>query len=221
MEKILRGNSATPLMIAATPQSPEVVGMLGHVEYTLMDDAGIVKAYMQTDNVVTQDGANCSAEAIFGGSSGTCIAEADFNFIGIGNQTLTGGTTHLGIANQTLGDATDDGTGTCAAAAVGGDMARRSVTSGITPATGGLSGAVVILNTDTPFSFDESNKTTVIDSGVFNANYGTPNDQGTCGGSNVAGTNWNMFSRQLLDGETGIAVSAGDSLTVKWTITVG
>ena len=218
----LSGNSATPLMIAATPQSPEVVGMLGHIEYTLMDDAGIVKAYRQTDNIVTQDGANCSADAIFGTTSGTCTAEADFAYIGIGNQTLTGGTSHLGITNRTLADATDNDTGTCALTGAGGDMARRLVTPTVTAAAGGTSGAVVILNTDVPFTFDVSNATDVIDSGVFNDIYqGGPYTDNICGGTNTAGTHWNMFARQLLNAETGITVSEGDSLSVKWTITVG
>ncbi len=226
----LSGNSATPLMIAATSQSPELVGMLGHVEYKLLGDDGNVKAYLQTDNIVTQDGSNCSADAIFGTASTQCTLTSNFNYIGIGNGTITGAGTHLGIANRTLADATEgDDIGNCSddglggATVGGGEMARRLVTPTITEATGGTAGAVVELNTSEPFTFNTSNATDVIDSGVFNADYDGTVTDGKCDGTvqQDATTDWNMFSRQLLNGVTGIAVSQGDSLSVKWTITVG
>ncbi len=217
----LSGNSSTPLLIAATPQSPELVDMLGHVEYTLLDDAGNIKAYMQTDNIVIQDGSNCSADAIFGTDSGTCSVLSSFNYIGIGN-AAPGDAPYVYITDRTLGDEdADDDTGGCASTGVGGDMARRLVTPSITAASGATSGAVVELITDNPFTFDASNATTVFDSGVFNANYATTNDQNTCSAVGVPGTDWSMFARQVLDTNVGITVSDGDSLSVKWTITIG
>jgi hypothetical protein len=214
----LSGNSATLLMASAVPQAQEPIGMLGHVEYKVLDSSGNIVQYMQNDNIVVNDGEDCSADAIFG--AGTCagaIGTNYFDHISIGN----GSSANVGATNSTLADATDDTTGTCASTGVGGDMARKQVTPTHTPASG-ATGAIVTLDTSSaPFTFDASNATTVIDSGVFNADYGTPNDQGTCGGVNTAGTTWDMFSRQLLNAATGITVNDGDSLSVKWTITVG
>ena len=101
-------------------------------------------------------------------------------------------------------------------------LSRCNVTASFTPATGGTAETVVELNTDSPFTFDASNVTSVIDSGLFNDNYAgqVAADNGQCDPDTAqdAGTDWNMFSRQLLNG---IDVTAGDSLSVKWTITVG
>jgi len=212
----LSGNSAT-LMVSAVPQSQEQVGMFGHVEYMVLDSSGNIVSYMQNDNVVVNDGEDCVAEDIFGADT-TCIGTGNFDYIGIGNGS-SGTTSPL---NATLADATDDDAGTCATTGVGGDMARLQVTPTLISAAAGTTGAVVELDTSgTPFTFDANNATSVIDSGVFNADYDTPNDQNTCGGTNDAHTDWEMFSRQLLNGATGITVNDGDSLSVKWTITVG
>ena len=222
-------------MAPAVLQTPEGVGMLGHVEYKVIDEFGDIKAYMQNDNVVVIAGIDCAAQNLFFNTNGqtndaTCIINsAAFTHIGVGNGTISGAGSHLGIANQTLADATDDGTGTCSntdagvGTAGGGDMARRNVTA--TTDTSQTERVVTLDTSGTPFTFDVSNATDVIDSGVFNADYETPDANGTCGGTaetgGTAATDWNMFSRQLLNGVTGIAVGEGDSLSVKWTITVG
>ena len=57
--------------------------------------------------------------------------------------------------------------------------------------------------------------------GVFNEDYAAPVTNRICETNGVVGTDWDMFSRQLLNGATGITVNDGDSLSVKWTITVG
>ena len=223
------GNSATSLMVAALPQTQENVGMLGHVEYKLLDEMGNVKAYMQNDNIVVNDGKDCVAEKIFGdpGTTLACGQSANvFNYIGIGN----GSTANIAATNATLADATDDNTGNCAhtdagaGATSGGEMARRLVTPTNVAASG--TGTVVTLDTSSaPFSFTAGNATVVRDSGIFNANFETPLNGAQCGGNAETGgdanVEWDMFSRQLLNGATGITVSSGDSLSVKWTITVG
>jgi len=233
----LSGNSAT-LMISAASQTPEVVGMLGHVEYTLLDEFGDIKAYMQNDNVVVQDGKDCAAQNIFtnsAGQVGQCLlGSAAFTYIGIGNGSSNN---NLDVANRTLADsfdnspAGDDPLGECSdnnaglSSSSGGEMARRNVTAGFTfPADN----AVVELNTSgNPFTFNDSNATAVIDSGIFNANFQSAGDNPDCSSGfsatdgGTAGTHWNMFSRQLLNNAAGITVGAGDSLSVKWTITVG
>ncbi len=212
----LSGNSAT-LMVSAVPQSQEQVGMLGHVEYMVQDYSGNIVSYMQTDNVVVNDGEDCVAEDIFGVGTSCELGAGNFDYIGIGN----GSSAATSPTNATLADATIDDTGTCASSGVGGDMARRQVTPSLVSAAAGAIGAVVELDTTVPFTFDTHNATSVIDSGIFNADYDTPSATHTCGGANAAHTNWEMFSRQLLNGATGIAVNNGDSLSVKWTITVG
>ena len=212
----ISGTSANSLVLAATPQTQDQVGMLGHVEYKILDSSGAIKQYMQGDNVVVNDGEDCVAEYVFGVAT-TCSQATAFDYIGIGNGTSTA----VDATNATLADATDDNTGTCAATGVGGDMARRQVTPSFTAASGGT-GTIVELDTSSaPFTFDASNATTVIDSGVFNDDYDGVITDNKCANTQTANTHWEMFSRQLLNGATGITVNNGDSLSVKWTITVG
>jgi len=219
------GSSAISLMTAA-PQD-ESMGVLGHVEYKVMDKGANIIKYMQGDNVVVNMGKDCVANYVFG--DGTCGAGGatanHFEYIGIGN----GSSGTVGNLNQTLSDGVaseNNNSGTCAAtgAGNGGDMARRLAlvsTVDSVNAEGGI-GAVVTIDTSTaPFTFDTDNATSVIDSGVFNADYAAPGSDDKCGGTPTAGADWEMFSRQLLNGATGITVNDGDSLSVKWTITVG
>jgi len=236
----LSGNSAT-LMISAVPQTQENMGILGHVEYKQFDEFGNIKAYLQNDNIVVVAGKDCAAQYLFTDSAlgvEDCLdLNRAFTYIGIGNGTvLNADLPAIGATNATLqntaggtsgttNNCADDGSGNGDAA--GGDMARRNVTAQITSA--GLT-TIVILDTSAtgsegPFTFDASNATKVIDSGLFNGDYaGGPAVGHTCGnaaGTDTANADWNMFSRQLLNDELGITVSDGDSLSVKWTITVG
>ncbi len=236
----LGGNSAF-LVASAVPQAQEGVNMLGHVEYKVLDEFGAIKGYMQNDNVVVVAGKDCAAAHLFTDgtsrfTSSDCIANPGFfSYIGVGNGTLSApDTPWVGVNNATLGTGVvgDAGTtGFCAndasnvGRATGGDMARRNVTA--TFVTSGAS-TVVTLDTsgagsDGPFTFDAFNATDVTDSGLFNADYsvvdGTTH---TCNGvDDSAGVDWNMFSRQVLNNDAGITVTDGDSLSVKWTITVG
>jgi hypothetical protein len=232
----LSGNSTT-LMVSAAPITQESMDMLGHVEYKLFDEIGNIKSYMQTDNVVVVAGKDCAASYLFTDSSAArddCIAGNNFfTYIGVGNGTVATGSADVvnatlseGVVGQSTGlcSATDAGAGR----ATGGDMARRNVT-----ATFDSAGTATVVTLDTsgvgsdgPFTFDTSNATDVTDSGLFNADYETPiAATHECGGAGetggTAGTDWNMFSRQLLNNNAGITVTDGDSLSVKWTITVG
>jgi len=223
----LSGNSATSLMVAADPQSQDSMGMLGHVEYKLVDNSGNIKAYMQNDNIVVQGGEDCAAEYLFGDITlNTCSVNGTptpFTHVAIGNHTST-----INVANFTLSDASNTGASDkdVDCAGIGGndgEMARLNpgVTNTYTPSSGG--GAVVEMDTSSnPFVFDANNATTVYDSGLFNSGYGdslTACDHAD--GTFVAGSDTDMFATQNLNGATGITVSDGDSLSVKWTITVG
>jgi len=175
--------------------------------------------------------------------SNDCIPNPGFfTYIGVGNGTLVpvADDPWIGVNNATLQNTTGGGSGTtsqCAddgandGAAAGGEMARRNVTA--TFVSSGTS-TVVTLDTsgagsDGPFTFVSANATDVTDSGLFNADYELgPGVGHTCGASfvlsgddDVAGVDWNMFSRQVLNNDAGITVTDGDSLSVKWTITVG
>lgn len=240
----LSGNSAA-LMVSAVPQTQEDMGILGHVEYKQFDEFGNIKAYLQNDNIVVVAGKDCAASFLFTDGT-TKFATSDcidnptpFTYIGIGNGTiLNADLPAVGATNATLqntaggtsgktSNCADDGAGIGDAA--GGDMARRNVTAQITSA--GTTTIVILdtsFGTSTPFTFTAANATDVTDSGLFNADYGDGVATGhTCGAATLsntddeAGTEWNMFSRQLLNDDSGITVSDGDSLSVKWTITVG
>jgi hypothetical protein len=200
-------------MISALPQSQDNFGMLGHVEYKLFDEFGSIKQYMQNDNLVVNVGKDCVARMVFDNATAdpiNCINNNTFQFIAIGN--ATGGT--IDEDSTTLYD------GVCASTGVGGEMARKQVTPSFVAATGtgpGV-GAIVTLDLSSdPFTFGSSNSTIVIDSGVFNAQTGQDAEK-QCQGP-LTGTE--MFSIQEINDQNGISVSDGDSLSVKWTITVG
>lgn len=211
------GNSATANMISALPQDQDNVSMLGHAEYKVLDELGNIKQYMQNDNIVVQAGKDCVSRAVFDNSTdvGQCSNNGLFQFIAIGN--ATGGT--VDVDDTTLQGAGCSGNGSPGA---DGEMARKQVTVGngltFTPATG-IVGTIVTLDlSGDPFTFTGENATAVIDSGVFNRETPTNTPQGTC---STLGSS-EMFSKQQLNGDTtGISVTSGDSLSVKWTITVG
>ena len=170
----LSGVSATPLMVSSVPQNQEGWGMLGHVEYTLMND-GKIKGYYQSDNVVVDNGKNCVADLVFGATStptgDNCSSSpSQFTFIGIGNGTgASSGASFLDVQQLTnateadLGCAEDGGTGT-------GELARRAatVTMNAEANAGGTTGAKVQLITAVPFDFVTANATIVHESAIFN-----------------------------------------------------
>jgi len=196
------------------PQSQVNLGMLGHVEYTLKDPSGNIKAYIQADNIVTEEGKDCVAQVMFDSAETVddCGSTTEFQYIAIGNFTVAGipvvGTTALEAdSGASNGCAVTGGTG-------GGEMSRKLIDPTFL-STGTVT--VVTLDTvDNPFDFDINNATIVLQSGIFNG-ASTQNANGECTDT----TTDDMFAYQDLNGDTGITVSEGDSLSVKWTITVG
>ncbi len=214
----LNDSSAISLSIlAATPQiqTQNEVSMLGHVEYTIRDSEGTVIQYAQGDNTVVHTGMDCVSRLVFENSTSTVCPEGnnEFQFIAIGN-----GSAAVDPPVNTNSELITTSSGDCASTTVDGEMARKQVTPTFTPATGST-GTVVVLDTkDSPFDFGASNATgPITQSGVFNANESATNANGEC---TTLGTS-SMFAIQNLATTTGISVSAGDSLSVKWTITVG
>ena len=216
----LSGISATPLMVSAAPQAEQAnFGMLGHVEYKVLDNDGIVKQYLQGDNVVVNTGMDCVARLVFENSTSAVCPQGmnnEFNYIAIGNYT------EVGVVNATMTEldtSVASSTG-CAASGVSGEMARKPITIATEDftASSGATGAIVVLDTsDDPFDFDAGNATgNIFQSGIFDDGYAPGSN--TCSGTIPTSS---MFSVQDLNTDTGIAVSSGDSLSVKWTITVG
>ena len=200
--------SSTQMMTSALPQSQDGVGMLGHVEYTILDANNAVKGYHQSDNIVVYQGTDCTAVRLFGtDNSGSCDQVANtFNYIGIGNGTGTSVAADIELTG-----------GACALAAPG-EQARKLVIPTISVVAAGA-GTQVVLEPATTFKFDGGNATTVRESGIFNADFTASSvTTGMCTTYGTAGTTWDMFSQQQLG--SGVVVSDGDSLAVKWTITI-
>ena len=209
----LSGISGSPMIMASVPQSNEDIGMLGHVEYKVFDDDMNLKSYLQTDNIVVESGKDCAGRLIFGATTNglsKCSVYNEYTYIGIGNGTNTEDAT----------DAKLNGVG-CATGAAVGELARKNVTATtVLSATGGGGTQVELdVGTDT-FKFTGHNATTtqiITQSGLFNGNNGVVAGTGECTGFDA--TAWEMFSVKALS-SPGVTVSAGDSLAVKWTITI-
>lgn len=219
----LTGVSASPLMVASLPQSEEGMVMLGHVEYTVFGADGLVKAYNQADNLVVADGKDCVANRVFGitPAAGLCghSGNGAMTYIAIGNDTSVA----VATSEQQLSSSSP---GNCASTSVDGEMARKLVTPTIQTGATGSAGTIVTLEVANPFTFSGSSNatgsgTTIHQSGIFNADQVAKNANGECTTLGAPDTNWNMFSVQDLNGGSGIAVTDGDSLSVKWTITIG
>ena len=76
----LSGYSATSLMVSAEPQTTGF-DMLGHVEYKVLDQTGVVKHYLQGDNIVVISGKDCVAKLVFENSTTTVctLGNNEFN----------------------------------------------------------------------------------------------------------------------------------------------
>lgn len=208
----LSGVSATSMMVSAAPQTQAGFDMLGHVEYKVLDDSGAIKQYLQGDNIVVIGGKDCVARHVFENSTGTVCpgGNNEFQYIAIGNHTAAG------TPVNTLSALGTDGAG-CASTSVNGEMARKQVVPSFTAANSGTGTIVVLDTTSAPFNFGATNATTVMQSGIFNGPEAAVDGSGQCTTLGTA----SMFSVQDLNSDTGIIVSNGDSLSVKWTITVG
>ena len=219
----LNSDSATSFMVSAVPQNQEEFGFIGHVEYNVLDEAGQIKAYMQSDNIVVEEGLNCAALAIFQDADsvtgGSCAdGSKDFRYIAIGNYSATGASPLASLEALEVGASASSGCAVSGGSSPdpthGGEMSRKFVDPTFEE-TGG--DTVVTLELANPFTFDASNATSVMQSGIFN-DASSQNAQGHC--NDVTTNTPDAFAIQDLNTDTGIAVTDGDSLSVKWTITV-
>ncbi len=89
-----------------TPASTMDGGSItGHIEIIHTDKDGNIRAYMQTDNAIVNDGRNCTAAALFGYNTGcTDTTPGPYNVIGVGNGTLLSGSTSQIALNGEIAD---------------------------------------------------------------------------------------------------------------------
>ncbi len=221
-------SSTSFMMLSPASQTPELVGMLGHVEYTVRDSDNFVTSYMQGDNTVVDAGKDCAGIMIFGATNqaGDCDSTTPntYNYVAIGNVTgsVPVGNSQFIRLNSSLSESAGDAN-SCALSG-GGEMARKLVVPTITTVANaqGTQGTVVELDTSgSPFDFGSNNATDVEQSAIFNENSATQNADGSCATTGTAGSAWSMFAIQDLNSGNGITVTDGDSLSVKWTITIG
>lgn len=90
-----------------TPASTMDGGSItGHIEIIHTDKDGNIRAYIQTDNAIVNDGRNCTAATLFGFNGGcTDTTPGPYNVIGLGNGTsLSGSTSQIALNGETTGD---------------------------------------------------------------------------------------------------------------------
>lgn len=168
------------------PTTYEQTGFAGNVVIVQKDADGNIKAYRQTDNIVTNVGRSCAAMEIFG--------QATTNTTGSQQTMCGGGGANSGLFNYV-------GIGTSGTAEAVGDT---SITGGLTRAQDAGVGLVNGTNTIAiiqPAAFTGI-AATIQEAGLFDAG-------GTSGG--------HMFARKTF---TSIVLTASDSLTVTWRISL-
>ena len=186
--------------------------MLGHVTYELRGADGNIKQYLQSDNVIVEDGTDCAAAAIFDTDDTVCpntLGADGFAYIAIGNATIASGAS--ADPTDSALDTSDGGVASFGDGG-GGEMARSTlIDAGITAADSANSIDTTVSIASEPFNFDSANidvgpdGTVVTQSGLFDAS-----------------TGGNMFSiRDIPPVGTGLPVTEADTLSVTWTITLG
>ncbi len=219
----LSGVSASPMIMASMIPQTQEVGILGHVEFTVFDSNDNIVSYSQSDNIVVEQGKDCAGRLLFGAgteNSSKCdsgSAGNSFTFIGIGNGTQ-------GEANTDAFLFGDQCATTGAPGTNGGELARKEVVPITLLSSSGAAGTEIELDvgTDT-FKFELNNATntnTITQSALFNGETAPLAVTGECNSGNYDSDAWEMFSIKDLSSPNGIQVNAGDSLAVKWTITL-
>lgn len=183
--------------------------MMGHVTMFVTGADGSILSYVQSDNIIVDQGEDCALKLLFGGngtfagtlSTGTTACGSltsdtrSFNIIGIGNQT--DGTDTALSTDAYLEDEHDDA----------GSGFERAVADSIvfTSAAGGSSANVVLEKQFTNTDPGTTGSMSVTESALFNSTSTLGNDDG-------------VFAVQTFDA---VVVDKGEALTVQWTINIG
>ena len=146
--------SANPLAVSdsAKSNSGEKSTFLGHIIVTVRDQEGNIKAYRQTDNIVTAGGHNCAANLLFGTAFANCTGPATFQYIGLTNATFTPAAGDTTITNEQVNGGMQRQAGTISAAQV---------------ATSGTNSAIAQIAKT--FTYSGTSSRTVSGSGLFDA----------------------------------------------------
>lgn len=189
--------SVHTLLAAPIAQEDNRVGFFGHVELVLKNAAGDIIGYYQADNLVMDDGNDCLA--VRGFDTGNSLAAAncpsfgEFQFIGLGDAQCSSceDVTRITLQNEITSGV------------------RRADTSIAAFSESAGAGTIVVINTETPFTFEGGTNVTnnIFEVGLFDA---------STGGNVFAIKNSTSANPNL-----GIDVNDGDTLDVTWTITVG
>ena len=168
---------------------------LGHVTLALYGPDGNIKAYRQTDNLVTSTGDNATALKMFFGTNAgrklpgctgcTATQVGTFQFVGVGDNNAAVDQTQTALSHQISSKK-------LAAGAVG------SVTNG----TGGR-GTAQIQVTFPANRLTNSSAASIVEAGLFDAY--------------LNNTATNMFARQIF---SAISVNTADTLQITWTISI-
>ena len=183
---------SSTLKAQSEPQSIDSVPLLGHVTMVVTDPKGNILEYHQGDNIVVRQAGDCLADKIFGSSAKV-------------NDCPSGGAAYTAIAigNQSS-PSSPVATQTALDAEIGTttttNLQRQSATITGTQSTGSAPASVLLQAT---FTDSVSTSKTITESGIFNSTT-----------TNAVG----MFARQTTGS---ITLNQGDSLTVKWTVTIG
>jgi hypothetical protein len=196
--------------------------MMGHVEYTLKDADGNIKAYRQLDNVIVDQGEDCAASYLFtnvtggtvaannvvpdpAGGANTCFTSTSpYVHIAIGNGSNSGGSIATSADTALQQEHNNTGTG----------LVRTTDSRPVFTSASGGTPSKVVLSKD--FTLDTSGGVSspmvVNESGLFNSTtIFTPDHPLTSGGVG-------MFARQTF---ADVSIGNGESLTVEWTINIG
>lgn len=159
---------------------------------------GNLKAYRESDNVVTQTGENCALRLLFtvnqaGTGTGVCTGALTepFVYIAVGTGTTDEDAAQLSLTTElsTLGLSRAPAT---------------TLTWNDSTGSEGQPGQAAQLTLSKTFSVS-GDSASVSEAGLFNATSGNANTDG-------------MFARKTF---TSVSVSDGYSLTVSWTISIG
>jgi len=183
-----------PTSLVVATSSSDKVGMYGHIEFVQADSSGNIISYYQTDNFVTNQGAECAAAKLF-----------DEDEANVGTCDTTGSLVKE-FLNIRLGNGAPIGTDFTRTALITDMGGVRTDTDAVFGNLGG--GTVdVTVATETPFTFNTGNETlNVFEAGLFDE---------------ITGGNAFAIQNTTANANPGIDVNDGDTLAVTWTITVG
>jgi len=184
----------------SSPTINEQTGMRGHVILELKDADDNIKAYRQTDNIITYVGLSCAAMELFGKGLGNTTASENDDSTGNVSTMCGGGGTNsgtfdfVGIGTSTTGAAIGDN-----GALTSEETRVQDTDVGIVNGTTGNPGSTYAIIQS---QFGTGITATIAESGLYDS----------------SDTFGHMFARKTF---TPIPMTSADTLTVTWRVTLG